>query len=54
MSLRIAQVFSISEIALGGKLNRVNDAVAGGSVVLGSTIPGGGTPNAQNLRAGQV
>lgn len=54
MALRIPQLFSISELALLGKLNRVNDPVAGGSVVAGNTVPGGGTPNSQNLRAGQV
>src|SRR5262245_61088522 len=51
---RIPQLFSISELAPGGKLNRVNDTVAGGSQPLGSVVPGGGVVNAQNLRAGQL
>lgn len=54
MALRIPQLYSISEVALGGKLNRVNDPVAGGSIVSGNTVPGGGVANSQNLRAGQL
>src|SRR5262249_23352587 len=52
MSLRIAQVFSISELATLGKLNRVNDTTAGGSIPTGFAVPGGGAANTQNLRAG--
>src|SRR5262245_15212846 len=54
MSLRIPHLYRISELTVGGKLNRVNDAVAGGSNPTGFVVPAAGVRNAQNLRAGQL